>query len=194
MAVIKFRLLTKTNFIMKKNYGFIVALSLTVAILFSSCYGPFKLTQKLHEWNGSLGDKWVNALVFFGLNVVPVYGISVTIDAVVLNTIEFWTGDNPVSMKEGAKDEKIVKNENGTYKITAKRNHFIIEGLDGVEKGKVVKLKINPETKSLYLEDGDQLIKLAEYEEEQASIRVFKMDGSNFVVNPEMMQEMAVAR
>ena len=96
---------------------------MTVVLIFSlgltSCYGPFRLTQNLYNWNGSLGDKWVNSLVFFGLTVIPVYSVAVTIDAVILNTIEFWTGSNPVSMKDGESSEKIVTNENGTYKVTA---------------------------------------------------------------------------
>ncbi|MDX9883933.1 MAG: DUF3332 family protein [Prolixibacteraceae bacterium] len=97
----------------------LMSIVLVVSFGLAGCYGPFRLTQNLHEWNGSLGDEWVNSLVFYGLLIVPVYEIALTIDAVILNTIEFWTGDNPVALKHGESNEKIVTNDNGTYKITA---------------------------------------------------------------------------
>lgn len=60
------------------------------------CYGSFALTKKFYAWNGSLPNKWVKSLVvFFGGEVV--YGLSATVDVVVLNLIEFWTGSNPVA-------------------------------------------------------------------------------------------------
>jgi hypothetical protein len=65
----------------------------------SGCFGSFNLTRKLYGWNkGVSNDKFVRELVFLGLNVVPVYDIAGFIDVVVTNSIEFWTGTNPVSM------------------------------------------------------------------------------------------------
>lgn len=61
------------------------------------CYGSFNLVKKVYKFNGTVGEKWVNELVFLVMNVVPVYGVSVFIDAVILNSIEFWTGSNPVT-------------------------------------------------------------------------------------------------
>jgi len=62
------------------------------------CYGPFTLTKSLHEWNDDVGDgnKWVSELVFLGLIILPVYGIATLGDAIIFNSIEFWTGDNPL--------------------------------------------------------------------------------------------------
>jgi hypothetical protein len=40
----------------------VVALS-TLAIVQVGCYGSFKLTSKLYDWNGGLGDKWIQSLV-----------------------------------------------------------------------------------------------------------------------------------
>jgi hypothetical protein len=59
------------------------------------CYGSFELVKKVHKWNGTFGNKYVNELGFIVLNIVPVYGVAAWIDVVVLNTIEFWTGKNP---------------------------------------------------------------------------------------------------
>ena len=80
---------------MLKARGFVskvVIILLLVTV--TSCYGPFNLTKKLHKWNGSLGDKFVNELVFFGMLVVPVYEATLFLDGVIFNSIEFWTGSN----------------------------------------------------------------------------------------------------
>lgn len=76
-----------------------LALSLAVVIGVSGCYGGFNLTRKLHSWNGSVGGKWVNEGVFLGLNILPVYGFAMLGDAIVFNSVEFWTGKNPILAK-----------------------------------------------------------------------------------------------
>ena len=169
---------------MKRIRSTAIAVSLAIVVLFSSCYGPFKLTHSLYDWNGTVGDKWANSLVFFALNVIPVYGIAVTVDAVVLNTIEFWTGDNPMGTKGKKKLEKLVEQENGTYKITAKRNTLVIEGISGIDQGKKIKMKIDEESKQLFLEQEGELIKLAEFDEMAQTVRVFQPDGSYTEYDP----------
>jgi len=73
---------------------------LALGVFVSSCYGPFELTRKLWKWNGSVGDKWVNEGVFLVLAVVvPVYGAASFVDAVVLNSVEFWTGKSMLESK-----------------------------------------------------------------------------------------------
>lgn len=170
--------MTLKQFDMKRMKVKLVVLSLAISIGLASCYGPFRLTQNLHEWNGSLGDEWVNSLVFYGLLIVPVYEIALTIDAVVLNTIEFWTGDNPVSMKSGESNEKIVHNENGTYKITATKNHYLITAIDGPEKGKSVRFKIDSKNHSLWLEKNEKFIKIAEMNDDRSTVMIYKPDGT----------------
>jgi len=74
-------------------------LSLTLAASVAGCYGPFSLTRKLHRWNGEIGEKWVNEGVFVAMVIFPVYGLSALADALVFNSVEFWTGKNPVYSK-----------------------------------------------------------------------------------------------
>ena len=74
-----------------------VCLLASLAAYSSGCYGNFNVTRRLHHWNGEVGGKWVNELVFLGLNFIPVYGFATLGDAIIFNSIEFWTGDNPVS-------------------------------------------------------------------------------------------------
>lgn len=69
---------------------------LALALFASGCYGPFNLTRRLYNWNGQVGTKWENEFVFIVLSWLPIYGLTVLGDAIVFNSMEFWTGNNPV--------------------------------------------------------------------------------------------------
>lgn len=96
---------------MKKRVK-VLALTLSLCVLMSSCIGSFSLTSKLYRWNDNIGDKFINELVFIGLSILPVYEIAVFADAVIFNTIEFWTGNNLIA-SNNVGDTKVVKNSNG---------------------------------------------------------------------------------
>jgi hypothetical protein len=85
---------------MKKMISLFVVLSL-LAVSLTGCYGSFQLTRNLWKWNGTVGEKWTNELVFLVLNIVPVYGVATLIDGIVINSVEFWTGKNPVTADKG---------------------------------------------------------------------------------------------
>jgi hypothetical protein len=164
---------------MKKVNVFILACLLSVlSIGQSGCYGPFKLTKNLHEWNSTVGDKFTNALVFFAFVIIPVYEVAVLVDGLVLNTIEFWSGDNPIAMNENDKDVQIVKKDGKKYRITATKNKFFIEQIKGPEKGQFAELIYNPEDQSWSLKDGDkELQKLVIVDDQANVVKVFRPDG-----------------
>lgn len=172
---------------MKKVNVFLLAcLFFTLSIGQTGCYGPFRLTKNLHEWNSTVGDKFINALVFFAFIVIPVYEVAVLVDGIVLNTIEFWTGDNPVAMKDGDKDVQIVKKDGKKYRITATKNKFHIEQLQGPDKGRFAELIFDPTTESWNLKDGDKdLQKLVSIQEETNLIEIYKPNGDAISVNPD---------
>lgn len=65
----------------------------------TACFGSFNLTRKLWTFNNTVSkNKFAKEVVFLALNIVPVYGAAGFIDAVVVNTVEFWSGKNPVQM------------------------------------------------------------------------------------------------
>lgn len=81
---------------MKKTLALLVILSMSS----TACYGPFNLTRKLHKWNGEVGtSKWTNEAVFLGLAILNVYTVAALADVVVFNSVEFWSGKNPVTAK-----------------------------------------------------------------------------------------------
>lgn len=89
-----------------------VVLSLTASIGLSSCVGSFALTNKVLSWNNQVGSKFVNELVFFAFWVLPVYEVTSIADLLVLNSIEFWSGSNPVTAST-----KAVDTDHGRYLI-----------------------------------------------------------------------------
>jgi hypothetical protein len=86
--------------------------------LVSGCIGGFGLTSKLYNWNIGLGDKWAAEGVFLVTGaILPVYGVAVLVDGVVLNSVEFWTGVNPVTNKKAvvkAGDSRTLRAEDGS--------------------------------------------------------------------------------
>jgi len=78
----------------------LVACTLTVSTLSTTgCFGKFAAFNSLREWNAKFSkNKFVNWLVFLVLNIIPVYGILFFGDALILNSLEFWTGSNPLAL------------------------------------------------------------------------------------------------
>lgn len=88
---------------------------------------PFALFTGLHSWNKRASDnEWVNEVLFLALNIIPVYGLFLFADVLVFNSIDFWTGDNPVkgafAAAEGTDGQgnayAIVPNADGTATLS----------------------------------------------------------------------------
>ena len=98
---------------------------------FSGCYGPFPLTLVVYEANGSVPTGVLRSLVFWLLNIIPVYGVALTLDIVVLNLIEFWIPgqqfDNPILDDVSGRRVSMVTDENGTRAtLTVTENEHIL--------------------------------------------------------------------
>lgn len=96
---------------MKRNFIRTVAAILACIFMLgsTSCIGSFSLTNRLLGWNKTVGNKFLNELVFFAFWVLPVYEVTGFIDVVVLNSIEFWSGSNPMDVAA----DRTVTNSNG---------------------------------------------------------------------------------
>lgn len=109
---------------MKRNKFMLIAVyALCGSMFMSSCVGSFGLFNRLSSWNQNVSSKFVNELVFLALNIVPVYEIAGLADALVINSIEFWSGSNPMA---NAGDVKKVKGENGNYLVETLDNGYSI--------------------------------------------------------------------
>lgn len=111
----------------------VVLLVASMAIMSVGCYGSFSLTKKVYNWNGSMEGKWVQELVFLVLNIVPVYGVAAWIDVVILNSIEFWTGNNPMTSTMTSDDGTTVafNAEGKTMTISYAGKSFVVAKENG---------------------------------------------------------------
>ncbi|HLF17724.1 MAG TPA: DUF3332 family protein [Candidatus Omnitrophota bacterium] len=82
---------------------------LLVCFATTGCTGSFNLTKKVYNAHRSQDDKWADEIMFLICVMVPVYSIATFADAVIFNSIEFWTGENPVDSVKADTNEKFVK-------------------------------------------------------------------------------------
>lgn len=116
---------------MKKHYLSVALVSvLGLSMLTTSCIGSFSLTNKLLDWNRGVSNKFVNELVFFAFWVLPVYEVSALADVIVLNSIEFWSGNNPVAVGRSVIDGKdgryLVDCDGKGYTITSEQDGSVV--------------------------------------------------------------------
>ena len=86
-----------------------------------SCIGSFALTNKVITWNKQVGSKFINELVFFAFWVLPVYEVTSLADIIILNSIEFWSGNNPV-----VASTQEIETEQGKYYIASDEHGYDI--------------------------------------------------------------------
>ena len=151
------------------------AIVLSSSILFSSCIGSFSMLNRLLAWNKQLGDNWSTEFVFILLNIVPAYPVALILDTVILNSIEFWTGANPLDEVQ----IKQIKTENGLFTITTDENGHKIqkEGSD-----EIVEFHFNPEENSWSLEAMGQTTPLLKFIE-NSQAEVYLADGTTMTVS-----------
>ena len=95
-----------------------IAIVLIVALFTTGCTGSFNLTHKVYNFHHSQADKWSNELCFLVVALIPVYSFATFADAIVFNSIEFWTGKNPVDMSYVPPASRIVQNGNEKYRMS----------------------------------------------------------------------------
>lgn len=144
----------------------VMSVTLAAAILSTSCLGSFHAVTSLKSWNDSVSDnKFVNNLLFWGMNIIPVYPLFVLGDTIIFNVIEFWTGSNPVAMNEGDIEIQTIKHEGNLIEMRAMKNKMQLSVIEGPKKGEELELNYIETEKAWYaVKDGEQ-IKLSSFED-----------------------------
>jgi hypothetical protein len=176
---------------MKKKFFICGALSMT--LLSTSCLGSFSAFNSLRDWNdGVTSNKFLDNLIFWALNIVPVYGLFITGDVLFFNVLEFWTGDNPIAMAEGEEDIQYAHINGQDVKMTATKNHFSIEVLKGENKGETLEMVYTLENKTWNTinEEGD-FIKLASMKD--GFYMVYTPNGESIQIDPNASKEQNMA-
>ena len=160
---------------MKKTYLTVALIStMCLSLTLPSCIGSFTLTNKLLSWNRQISDKFVNELVFFAFWILPVYEVPTLADLLVINSIEFWSGENPV-----ASGKKIIDGNDGKYLVESDRKGYTIKSLND---GSTVRLDFKKEDKSWNLSiPGGESYKLFTYVDD-THVSLPTPDGSETVI------------
>ena len=170
---------------MRKSKSMMVCAVLAGSILFTSCIGSFKLWNNLKDWNQGVGNKFVNELVFIALHIVPVYEIAYLADVIVFNSIEFWSGSNPVASNE----TKEIQGENGDYLVTSNENGYTITNK---EDNQSMDLVYNKESKTWNAVTETENIELVKMND-NGTVSINMQNGTSMTVMPDM-QGVAAAR
>ena len=100
--------------------------------LFNSCIGSYSLFNKFAQWELHMtSSKYLNAIIGFVIDIVCV-PITLLVDSLVLNTIEFWSGDNPIASNVG-KTQQVIGEDGKIYAVkTLKEGYEITDPEGGV--------------------------------------------------------------
>lgn len=116
---------------MKKVNVKVFACLMAGALMMNSCIGSFSLFNKYAEWQRTMtNSKFLNAIV--GFILMPIVGsITLVIDWFVLNTIEFWSGDNPVAANN--MPSKVMGTDGRYYAIKTTKKGYIVTSPEGLK-------------------------------------------------------------
>ncbi len=112
---------------MKKNHLVAVSAILAGSVMMTSCIGSHALFNKVNDWNQSVSNKWVNEILYLAMWIVPVYEISMLADVLVINTIEFWTGSNPIA---AGTTQRVKGSDGREYAITSTKDGYKVQQAD----------------------------------------------------------------
>ncbi len=157
---------------------------LSASVLFSSCLGSFSAFNGLRDWNDGLtSSKFLDNLIFWVFNIIPVYGLFFVGDVLIFNVIEFWSGSNPIAMNEGDIETQIIEKEGNTFEMIATRNRLQIKVIEGDRKGEKLDLVYSPSQKSWSaIKPNGEVLKLSSFEN---GFYVMHMpDGGKIKIDP----------
>lgn len=157
------------------KHRIIASLLLLATLSTPSCIGSFSLTNRMLGWNRNIDNKFINEVVFFAFWVLPVYEVCGLADLLVLNSIEFWSGNNPVDV---AAADRIVEGSDGRYIVRADKDGYDIISIND---GSVARLDFNAGEQSWTLTtEGESRVLFAFVDD--SHIRVPAPDGRGFTV------------
>ncbi|MFQ5654799.1 MAG: DUF3332 family protein [Planctomycetota bacterium] len=102
-----------------------VCVAMLVGILpvaMTGCFGSMSAFHKVHQFNKDVSEeKWIQELVFVVLGWA--YPVAWSLDAIIFNTIEFWTGENPLS----AGETRVIEGPNGEQASVTMREDGLVD-------------------------------------------------------------------
>ena len=105
---------------------FVSALALS---MFTGCIGRSGLTQKLRTWNLEVQEtKWKRQAI--AIPLFPVLYATNILDMVLFNTIEFWSGTNPINNEPAIVNLPVAALEQrGIYNVASAQMRYTPDGI-----------------------------------------------------------------
>ena len=174
---------------MKKFQLRVVVALLAGSFLFSSCIGSFSLFNKYAAWQKDMtSNKFINAIVGFFL--MPIVGsVTMFVDWFVLNTIEFWSGDNPVASNVG-KTQNVMGKDGLLYAVKTLKNGYEITN----PNGEVTLFTYNKKSDTWYIQQKCVTHERFQFNEDGKSIKM-NINGASrdFSLNEQGVYEARMA-
>ena len=124
--------------IKKLTYTFLAALT------FCGCMGHNGLSGKVLKFNLEASeDRWNREWIFLGLWVTLVYPICGILDLLIFNSIEFWSGENPINGKSPLVDVPMSQVEK--------------MGFNNIDKAQIERVSSTEAKLHLDFENGDEI-------------------------------------
>ncbi len=154
----------------KKHLIVATVVALSASMMMQSCIGSFALFNKVKNWNEHVGDKFVNELVFVAMWILPVYELCFTADLLILNSVEFWSGENPALSAE----TKVVDGKDAQYLVARNEAGYTITNMTTKQ---VTRFNFNAKENSWSLENNGEEVKLFTFVDD-THVDVIIRDGS----------------
>jgi hypothetical protein len=130
----------------------VLALAGLLPVATTGCFGKFQLIRKTYQFNKDIDpDKWVQWFAFLVMSIIPIYGIAALIDLVFANSVEFWTGENPIT----ADTTQTVYGENGEVATTTFHPDGTADLVITDAQGRVHSLTLVREAQSVAARDAE---------------------------------------
>ena len=152
----------------KKQLIVATVVALSASMMMQSCIGSFALFNKVKAWNEHVGDKFVNEIVFVAMWILPVYELCFTADLFILNSIEFWSGENPALA-----ETKVVDGKDAQYLVARNEAGYSITNMTTKQ---VTRFNFNAEENAWYLENNGEEVKLFTFVDD-THVDVINRDG-----------------
>jgi hypothetical protein len=118
--------------------------ALLLATSLVGCMGHNGLTDRVLEFNLSATEnRWGREALFLGLWLVPIYPVCTIVDIFALNSVEFWSGKNPVNGRRAVVD--------------IPRSEIEKLGIEAVEVAQVERLSETRAALRVQFENGDRV-------------------------------------
>ena len=79
------------------RHSFLVALVALTTATVTGCFGRFRVTNAVYDFNKTINHKVARTLVMWAMVIIPVYEVAAVADIFIFNVIEFWGGSSGLS-------------------------------------------------------------------------------------------------